>query len=105
MKTTHKLLLAVALGFLATSLPACDATSDTPADSGVVADAGAHPVDGGLPVDGGPHDAGIPDAGEPSCFTNPTSHYELINGCTDSVAIDKTPVLPGLIDGGLPPLP
>lgn len=54
-------------------------------------------------------DAGIVDAApgfDASCFTNPTTHNELINACTDAQPVDKQPVLPLLLDdGGLPPLP
>ncbi len=58
-----------------------------------------------------PADAGVPDApnaGPPdaSCFTNPQTHYEIINACTNAQAVDKKPNLPLLLpDGGLPPLP
>ena len=46
---------------------------------------------------------GPPDA---SCFTNPTTHYEIINACTNAQFVDKNPTLPlTLPDGGLPPLP
>ena len=37
---------------------------------------------------------------------NPTTHFEIINACTDAVKITKNPTLPLLFsDGGLPPLP
>jgi hypothetical protein len=58
------------------------------------------PADAGVP-DGPP--AGPPDA---ACFTNPHTHYEIINACTNAQAVDKHPNLPLLLpDGGLPPLP
>ena len=48
-------------------------------------------------------DARPPDA---SCFTNPTTHLEIINACTTAEKIYKDPELPLLLpDGGLPPLP
>ena len=48
-------------------------------------------------------DGGAPDA---SCFTNPTTHHEIINACTNAQFVDKNPTLPlRLPDGGLPPLP
>ena len=54
-------------------------------------------------------DGGIADASptfDASCFTNPTTHNELINGCTDAQPMAKDPTLPLLADdGGLPPLP
>lgn len=57
-------------------------------------------------------DAAIPDgpaidAGvDASCFTNPQTHYELINACTTDQAVDKTPVTPLRSPGAaLPPLP
>ena len=52
-----------------------------------------------------PPDAPVagPDA---SCFTNPQTHYEIINACTNAQSVDKTPVLPlQEPDGGMPPLP
>ena len=58
-----------------------------------------------------PADAGVPDGPPPgppdaACFTNPTTHYEIINACTNAQAVDKHPNLPLLLpDGGLPPLP
>lgn len=40
------------------------------------------------------------------CFTNPQTHFEIINACTTAVKIKKTPNLVGLNeDGSLPPLP
>lgn len=48
-------------------------------------------------------DAGTPDA---SCFTNPTTHEEIINACTDAQKIYKDSHPPLLrADGTLPPLP
>lgn len=41
-----------------------------------------------------------------SCFDDPTTHEEIINGCTDAQKIYKNPVLPLLNpDGTLPDLP
>ena len=46
---------------------------------------------------------GPPDA---ACFTNPTTHYEIINACTNAQFVDKHPNLPlQYPDGGLPPMP
>ena len=57
------------------------------------------------------HDAGIDApvvdaAADASCFTNPTTHYEIINACTTADKIYK-PGRPPLenSDGTLPPLP
>jgi len=59
----------------------------------------ARPPDAGVDSDAGPP----PDA---SCFTNPTTHLEIINACTTAEKIYKDPELPLLLpDGGLPPLP
>lgn len=42
----------------------------------------------------------------PACFTEPTSHVEIINACTDAEKVDKAVNLPLLnADGSLPPLP
>lgn len=76
---------------------ACDDSSAVkepePNPPGTVGDAGGGPV----AADGG-------DAG-PDCFTNPKTHFEIINACTNATKIAKNPVLPKLLpDGGLPPL-
>jgi hypothetical protein len=60
----------------------------------------------------GPKDAGadtpaVGDGGlDASCFTNPQTHYELINACTTAEKVYK-PGHPPLqnTDGTLPPLP
>jgi hypothetical protein len=47
-----------------------------------------------------------PGGEDASCFTNPQTHYEIINACTNAASADKHPVLPGLLpNGALPPLP
>ena len=58
--------------------------------------------------DAGTHDAPV-DAGggtDASCFTDPHTHYEIINACTTAQKIYK-PGHPSLqnADGTLPPLP
>jgi hypothetical protein len=54
------------------------------------------------------HDAAIPvDAPlDASCFTNPTTHNEIINACTTAQQVfkDSNPPLQDP-DGSLPPLP
>ena len=56
--------------------------------------------------DAGPHDAGIDAAPDASCFTNPQTHYEIINACTDAQKIYKDSKPPLLKpDGTLPALP
>lgn len=67
-----------------------------PADAGK-AETGAT-TDDGSTGDGGI----VPD----NCFMNPTTHFEIINACTDAARVDKKPPLPLLLaDGGLPPPP
>ena len=63
--------------------------------------------DANTPKDAAVQDAGV-DSGGPdaSCFTNPTTHYEIINACTTAVKYFKSshpPLLNG--DGTLPALP
>ena len=66
-------------------------------------DSGVGTPDSGPGQDGGPPDGG--DGGPGDCFTNPTTHFEIINACTNAVKITKNPVLTKLYpDGGLPPL-
>lgn len=58
------------------------------------------PKDAPVPIDA---PAGGPDA---SCFTNPTTHYEIINACTTAQKIYKNTHPPLLnADGTLPALP
>ncbi len=58
-----------------------------------------------------PKDAGVDtpvgDAGlDASCFTNPQTHYEIINACTTAQKIYKDSHPPLLnADGTVPPLP
>ena len=68
---------------------ACSDDANNPKDAAVRMDAGA--------------DSGGPDA---ACFTNPTTHNEIINACTQAQKIykDSHPPLT-LPDGGLPQLP
>ncbi len=77
---------------LALALAACGTSNKANSDARPTADAAPIP------------DAGVgPDA---ACFTNPQSHYEIINACTNAQSVDKTATLPlTLSDGGLPPLP
>nr|HEX4315264.1 hypothetical protein [Kofleriaceae bacterium] len=57
-------------------------------------------------VDSSPIDSNVGPTVDASCFTNPTTHLEIINACTTATAIykDSHPPLT-LPDGGLPPLP
>ena len=42
----------------------------------------------------------------PDCYTNPTTHEEIINACTTAQSVEKEVDLPLLNeDGSLPPLP
>ena len=89
--------LAIALAML---VAACDDSSSAVKET-VVKDAGSPIVDGGAAGQDGGADGGPSD-----CFTNPQTHHEIINACTDAVKITKTPNLPLLYpDGGLPPVP
>ena len=54
----------------------------------------------------GPKDAGIDTPADASCFENPTTHYQIINACTNAQKIYKTTRPPlQRADGTLPPLP
>src|ERR1700712_4018693 len=106
--------LAFATGILGAVVVACDSSSDVPHDTLPQADSSTPkdsaqpppPVDTGVTVlpDG---NVVINDATPPppvsDCFTNPKTHFEIINACTDAQSIDKNPTLPLLLpDGGLP---
>jgi hypothetical protein len=92
------LALLSAVGFVA-----CD-------DSGAVKEVNPR-TDSGGPAQGDsggplPGTDGGPDGAPSDCYLNPTTHFEIINACTDAVKLTKNPTLPLLYpDGGLPPLP
>jgi hypothetical protein len=91
---------------------ACDDSSGAPSDNG------APTLDSGITAqtDTGTPDTGVvilpdgnvvqADATPPpntDCFTSPTTHFEIINACTNAQKVDKHPNLPLLLpDGGLP---
>ena len=63
---------------------------------------------GGLPRRAAavPADLGSPASDDMSCYTQPTTHLEILNACTSAQSVSKQPVLPLLrADGTLPPLP
>lgn len=62
--------------------------------------------DAGVPGSSDGLDAGtLPDGAPKDCFDHPTTHFEIINACTNATKITKNPILPKLTpDGGLPPL-
>jgi len=80
----------------------CDGEGSAVKEPIIPRDAGTSP-----PLDGSTTDAPVTPDGSPSdCVTNPKTHDEIINACTDAVKITKEPMLPLLYpDGGLPPLP
>jgi len=89
-------------------LVACSA-SDAPSDatatsSSTAATTSASTVNSTASGAGGA--GGGAGGGMPDCFTNPMTHLEIINGCTDAEAVDKVVNLLLLnSDGTLPPLP
>lgn len=97
-RNARVLSLAFALAGLAAYAAACDDSSSS-AIKEPVPDAG-----GGTGGDSGAGDSGG-DSGPKDCFDNPTTHFEIINACTNAVKITKNPTLNKLLDdGGLPPL-
>ena len=106
MKNT--LVSIVSVGLVVAELVACSA-SDAPSDatatsSSTAATTSASTVTSTASGAGGA--GGGAGGGMPDCFTNPMTHLEIINGCTDAEAVDKVVNLPLLNgDGTLPPLP
>ena len=96
MKTLSKTILAAFL-LAAAACGSDGSTNDLP---------DARTFDARPPVvDGAGTDAVIPGP-DAACYENPTTHFELINGCTTATALDKDPVLPlRNSDGTLPPIP
>ena len=58
------------------------------------------------PKDAGPQDAGTDAPLDASCFVDASTHYEIINACTNAqkIFVPGKPPLEGS-DGTLPPLP
>jgi len=109
MKRAHLIAALALASSVAVAALAAGCTGD---DNAVPHDT----LDASTPKDGGGNDGGnesggndggdAGDGGTPSCFTNPRTHYEIINACTDAQSFDKNPRLPLLQpDGSLPPLP
>lgn len=98
--STRAWMIAAAIGAASLAYLACDSDGSAVKEENPGADAGPSGTDGGPNgTDGG-------DGGPSDCFTNPQTHYEIINACTDAVKIPKNPKLPlQYPDGGLPPLP
>ena len=92
---------------IATSIAACTLSNtvqdDPPRWDGGTVDGNPNPrTDGST----SPDSSSNPGDGSSDCVTNPKTHEEIINACTDAVRIDKRPNLPLILaDGGLPPLP
>jgi hypothetical protein len=108
METRTKIAAVIALLTAAamTTVVACDDSgSNAVKEPSPGTDSGGPGVDSGGPQPGS--DSGtLPDGAPSDCFTNPKTHFEIINACTDAVKITKNPTLPLLYpDGGLPPLP
>lgn len=95
-------LVLVSFGSLA--MGACD--DQTPSDSGSnSSSSSASAAASSSSGEGGAGGAGGSGGGM-SCVSNPTTHVEIINACTDAEKIDKVVTLPLLEpDGSLPPLP
>jgi hypothetical protein len=99
------LAVAVAATFVwaACDSSSSDAVKETPAEGGPGTPPPPPPpgvTDGSLP------DAFLPDGAPADCYTNPKTHFEIINACTTAQKITKNPTLPLLYsDGGLPPTP
>ncbi|MFT3770578.1 MAG: hypothetical protein QM820_34560 [Minicystis sp.] len=94
---------AIAGGACSDELPS-DQTSSTTSSSGgeSTSSTSSSGGTGGTMGTGGTGGMG----GMPDCVTNPMTHVEIINACTDAQPIDVMPVLPLLgSDGSLPPLP
>jgi hypothetical protein len=85
------------LALLALALVACDDSN------GVTEPLGGNPVDAGPGPT--PLDAGLDDAGKPKdCFDPPfTTHFQIINACTNADKIDRKPTSSKIFpDGGVP---
>ncbi len=93
-KHVSAVVLSFSLGFGALGVTACDGSNSAVKDPGGSTSGGTSGSTSGT----------LPDGGK-DCFENPTTHYEIINACTNATGIPKNPTLPRLLpDGGLPPL-
>ena len=85
---------------------ACDGGSNAVKEVNPAPDTGVLPDGAKIPEGGTPDGPLLPDGAPADCFMNPTTHFEIINACTNAVKIAKNPTLAGLLsDGGLPALP
>ena len=115
MKRAHLITAFAFTSALAIAAFAAGCDGDDNAVPHDTVDASTSDTGGGGMDSGGGNDTGTggdtgggdaADGGPPSCYTNPQTHYEIINACTDAQSFDKSPRLPLLQpDGSLPPLP
>ena len=108
MKNKSRLGAVLGAIAMATSLVylACDSSDNAVKEPNPTIDSGKLGDGAPIPVPEGGADGSLPDGAPGDCFLNPTTHFEIINACTDAVKIAKNPTLPLLLaDGGLPPLP
>jgi hypothetical protein len=116
----RSLILPIFAGVCAaamTIVAACDNSSGNPTDNGSTGSDASTPSpspttqpEAGVTIlpDGSvvPNEAAPPSPDASDCFTNPKTHFEIINACTSAQKIAKSPSLPLLLpDGGLPPPP
>ena len=112
MKTFTRMAVATFMAILLT-VAGCGSSKSAQTDGPVQHDAPIVQHDGAPAQTDGPlaqTDAGPqfdgPYLTDANCYMNPTTHVEIINACTNAQSIDKQPVLPLLLDGGvLPTLP
>src|SRR5262249_10522558 len=99
-------ILCLALGLAVWAFAACGddtAVHETPPDAGSSSSSGGSDT-GAPPQDGS--SSGSDSTPPQDWFTNPQTHFEIINAGTDSQKVGKPPNLPLLLaDGGLPALP
>lgn len=100
MSTRYSLLLALAVAvggiFVYGACSSDDAVTEGTPDAGPGSSSGNTLPDAGT----------LPDGAAKDCYDNPTTHFEIINACTDADKITRNPSLAKLLpDGGLPALP
>jgi hypothetical protein len=105
MRLLHSTIVALVLGSAALHI-ACDDSSSNAVKEPVTPPGAPPGTAPNTPPGPNGNPPGTPpgvDGGD-DCFVNPTTHFEIINACTDAQKIKKNPTLAKLLpDGGLPP--
>ncbi len=97
LKNFAKRTLTALLTLTATLGPLSACSNDSAQTNPDLGSSGGRAANGGsASTAGNAGDGGASSAAPYDCFLHPTTHFEIINACTDAVRVKKSPTLPPL---------